>query len=76
LSSDEMFYGVSSIINILLIIPFLTIAGGFGFFIIFVLTWKKRLWSIFNRIHFNLVTVSTLVYIWWLNYWNLLGYQF
>jgi CubicO group peptidase (beta-lactamase class C family) len=76
LSSDEMFYGVSSIINILLIIPFLTIAGGFGFFIIFVLTWKKRLWSIFNRIHFTLVTVSTLVYIWWLNYWNLLGYQF
>lgn len=76
LSSDEMFYGIPSIINILLVIPLLTIIVIVAFFIIVILTWKKRFWSVFNRIHYILLTVSILVYIWWLSYWNLLGYQF
>ncbi len=27
------------------------------------------------RLHYSLVTLAALAFVWWLNYWNLLGYR-
>lgn len=41
-----------------------------------VLAWKEGYWSAWGRIHYTALAVATLAFIWWLNYWNLLGFRF
>ena len=41
-----------------------------------VLAWKDRYWGIAFRVYYNLVTVAALALVWFLNQWNLLGWQF
>lgn len=38
--------------------------------------WFKRYWGIALRIHYTMVTVSAIAFVWFLNYWNLLGYRY
>lgn len=40
------------------------------------LAWKDRYWSVWGRIHYSVLAVSTLAFVWWLNYWNLLGFRY
>ena len=37
------------------------------------LVWKGRYWSLTARIHYTLVALAAAAFVWWLNYWNLLG---
>ncbi|HSH03128.1 MAG TPA: serine hydrolase domain-containing protein [Anaerolineae bacterium] len=37
--------------------------------------WKERYWTIWSRIHYTIITLATFAFIWWLNYWNLWGWQ-
>jgi CubicO group peptidase (beta-lactamase class C family) len=41
-----------------------------------VLAWKDRYWGIAFRVYYTLVTVAALAFVWFLNQWNLLGWQF
>jgi len=41
-----------------------------------VLAWKNAYWSILYRSYYTLVTTAAVAFIWFLNYWNLLGWQF
>jgi hypothetical protein len=41
-----------------------------------VLAWKNRYWGIAGRAYYTLVTVAAVAFVWFLNYWNLLGWQF
>jgi hypothetical protein len=38
-----------------------------------VLAWKDSYWGITGRLHYTLVTVAAVAFVWFLNYWNLLG---
>ncbi len=38
--------------------------------------WKERYWSVAFRIYYTLVTVAALAFVWFLNFWNLLGWQY
>ena len=39
------------------------------------LAWKWHYWSVVGRAHYTLVTLGALTFIWFLNYWNLLGFR-
>ena len=41
-----------------------------------VLAWKKGYWGVVFRLYYTLVTVAAVAYIWFLNYWNLLGWRY
>jgi len=41
-----------------------------------VLAWKDRYWGIVARLFYNLVTLAAVAFVWFLNYWNLLGWRF
>ena len=41
-----------------------------------VLAWKDSYWSIPFRTYYTLVTVAAVAFVWFLNYWNLLGWRF
>ena len=40
------------------------------------LAWRERYWSLAGRLHYTLVTLGALGFVWWLSYWNLLGFRF
>ncbi len=39
------------------------------------LVWRNGYWSTQGRVHYTLVTLAALALVWWLNYWNLLGFR-
>lgn len=41
-----------------------------------VLAWKDRYWGIAFRIYYTLVTVAAVAFVWFLNFWNLLGWRY
>jgi hypothetical protein len=41
-----------------------------------VLAWKNGYWSPLGRVHYTLVVLALLAFVWWLNNWNLLGFKF
>jgi CubicO group peptidase (beta-lactamase class C family) len=41
-----------------------------------VLAWKNRYWGIAARAYYTLVTFAAVAFVWFLDYWNLLGWRF
>ena len=41
-----------------------------------VLAWKDRYWGVAFRIYYTLVTVAAVAFVWFLNYWNWLGWRY
>ncbi len=39
------------------------------------LAWRRRYWGVVGRIYYSLLTLGALGFIWFLNYWNLLGFR-
>jgi len=61
---------------LLLVMP--VIAAALTIFVIplNVLAWLKKYWALQERIHYTLVTVALVSFIWWLDFYNLLGWRF
>ena len=38
--------------------------------------WKRKYWTGCARLHFTLVVLASVIFIWFLNYWNLFGFRF
>ena len=47
-----------------------------GALIYTALAWKNNYWGIAARAFYTLVTVAAVAFVWFLNYWNLLGWRF
>jgi hypothetical protein len=41
-----------------------------------VLAWKDGYWSIAGRVYYSLATVAAVAFVWFLNFWNMLGWRF
>ena len=75
-NTSEFGYGIPPFFIALPVI--LLIASGLAVVsVIFtVLAWKNRYWGLLGRVHYTLVTLVALAFVWWLNNWNLLGFHF
>ena len=69
-------FGVSLIYRIVLGVGVLGAVLTVGALIYSVLAWKRGYWGIATRVHYTLATVAALAFVWFLNYWNLLGWRF
>jgi CubicO group peptidase (beta-lactamase class C family) len=67
---------VSPSLVAVLTLPLLVTVGTVGVLVYAALSWKRRYWSLFGRLHYSLVALSMLVFIAQLGYYNLLGFQF
>jgi CubicO group peptidase (beta-lactamase class C family) len=47
-----------------------------GALIYTVLAWKEGYWGTAFRAYYTLVTVAAVAFVWFLNYWNWLGWQY
>src|SRR5215208_4385899 len=69
-------FGVSLIYKIVLGLGVLSAVLTVGALIYGVLAWKRGYWGIATRLHYTLVTVAAVAFVWFLNFWNLLGWRF
>jgi hypothetical protein len=69
-------FGISMIYRIVLGVGVLSAVLTVGALLYSVLAWKNSYWGIAARVHYTLVTVAALAFVWFLNYWNLLGWRF
>jgi hypothetical protein len=69
-------YGELGVIPLLLVVPLVTT----GLTVLLVLftfhAWRANSWSFPARVHYSLVTVAALGFVWFLAYWNLLGFHY
>lgn len=60
----------------LLTLPLLTCILAIGRVFVSTVSWKHKYWSMGSRLYYSVVTLITLGFIWFLYYWNLLGFHF
>jgi CubicO group peptidase (beta-lactamase class C family) len=41
-----------------------------------VLAWKDRYWGVAYRVYYTLTTLAAVAFVWFLNYWNWLGWRY
>jgi CubicO group peptidase (beta-lactamase class C family) len=72
----EIMFGVPVALKFLLVLPF--IAGVMAIFVFFYvfLSWVKGYWTACARVHYMLVFFAVVGFLWFLYYWNLLGFKF
>ena len=65
--------GEAPLLNILgfISVPLVVLAVGAVLFT--VLAWKNHYWDMAGRVCYTLVTLAAVAFVWFLNYWNLLG---
>lgn len=61
---------------LLLTIPVIASVFTVGTLICAIFVWKNKYWDLKNRLHYTLVLAALIIFMWWLNFWNLLGYNF
>ena len=69
-------HGVAPSINLLLTTTVMSALLTAAALVYIVLAWKNRYWGIALRVYYTLVTAAALAFVWFLNQWNLLGWQF
>ncbi len=68
--------GVSMFYQIVLGLGVLAAVLTAGALVYTVLAWKNSYWGIAARVYYTLITVAAVAFVWFLNYWNLLGWRF
>jgi hypothetical protein len=71
-----LYYGIPVALKILLALPLLGIVPAAGTVGLCVLAWAKKAGSVCRRIYYSMLALAGLLFLWLLNYWNLLGYRF
>jgi len=69
-------HGAQLIVKVVLGLGVLSALLTVGALVYSVLAWKNRYWGIAARVHYSLVTVAAVAFVWFLNYWNLLGWRY
>src|ERR671916_273335 len=69
-------HGPQLIVKIVLGVGVLSAVLTAGALLYGVLAWNNSYWGIATRVHYTLVTVAAVAFVWFLNYWNLLGWRF
>jgi CubicO group peptidase (beta-lactamase class C family) len=69
-------FGVSMVYKVVLGLGVVAAVLTIGALVYMVVAWKNSYWGIAARVHYTLVTVAAVAFVWFLNSWNLLGWRF
>jgi CubicO group peptidase (beta-lactamase class C family) len=76
LNTPNILSGTPLISKIVLGLGVLSAVLTVGALVYTVLAWKNSYWGIAGRVYYTLVTISAVAFVWFLNYWNLLGWRY
>jgi hypothetical protein len=71
----EAIYGYPLLLRLAMLLPMISIAPAAGALVYAALAWKRSFWSLGGRIHYTLVSLAAVVWVWQLDYWHLLGWR-
>jgi CubicO group peptidase (beta-lactamase class C family) len=69
-------FGVSSLDRVVLGLGVISALLTVGAVVYAAQAWRKGYWSVAFRAFYTLVAVAAVAFVWFLNYWNLLGWRF
>ena len=72
-ATETLFLGDSPLLVATLALPFPVAALAVGVVVYAALSWKRRYWGLFGRLHYSLVALAALPFVALLGYYNLLG---
>ncbi len=72
----DLIFGVPPFLKILLILPILAALLTIGALFFVYVGWKNKYWNVCGRVHYTLVVLASMFFLWFLAYWNLLGFHF
>jgi len=72
----ELMFGVPSILKLALVFPLIAAGLTIGTLILTYFVWKNKYWTVCGRIHYTLIMLASPVFLWFLCFWNLLGFRF
>ena len=72
---DGFAYGDVALLNIVLALPFLLMVLTVTAVIFTVRAWCEKYWHVAERIHYALVTLAAVGFVWFLSFWNLIGWR-
>ncbi|RPI48726.1 MAG: hypothetical protein EHM56_13340 [Chloroflexi bacterium] len=78
--NDVLLYGLTSLSRVILILPQFEAILAVMALILVCAAWlgwgapgKRPYWSLPGRLHYTLLALAGVAFLWWLGYWNLLG---
>ena len=72
MNSGEAIY----LLRVVFTIPLISRFIAFLSLIVIINAWIDRFWSLKKRLFYSIRVFWSLVFVWWLYYWNLVGYNF
>jgi hypothetical protein len=72
----SVLHPISLVTRIVLGLGVLSAVLSLGALVYTVVAWNKRYWGVAARAYYTLVTAAAVAFVWFLNYWNLLGWRF
>lgn len=72
----EIIYGLPPIAIALFYLPLIAAGLTVSLPIFTVLAWRSSDWTIWQKLHYSVIAIAALGFIWFLDYWNLLGFRF
>jgi CubicO group peptidase (beta-lactamase class C family) len=76
LDPTEIVNGVTSGLKVLLVLPIIAAVLTLGVLVYTVIIWRSRRGGTCGRICYTIITLMCIVFLWQLNYWNLLGFRY
>jgi CubicO group peptidase (beta-lactamase class C family) len=68
----ELVYGDSPLLRAMQVLPLLIVVLAASALALTVPAWIRRYWGVAGRVHYTLVVLAGLAFVWFLYYWNLL----
>jgi CubicO group peptidase (beta-lactamase class C family) len=76
-SNPQTVFGLSPWARAIFLLPLPIAILAVGMIGFTIPAWTRRWWSLPGRVHYTLVSLAGLAFIWWLAYWNLwIGYLY
>ena len=72
---SELHY-IPLIVEIVMGLSVLATALTIGALVYTVLTWRNRYWGITYRVYYTMATIAAVAFVWFLDYWNWLGWRY
>lgn len=63
-------------LGLILIIPLIARLLNLGGLVFWLNVWRDKYWTRWRRIHYGMVIIIGLGFIWWLYYWNFFGFNY
>jgi hypothetical protein len=72
MTDPEIVFRVPPALERLLSLPLIMIVIAIGLIISTMLVWARRHFGVLGRVYFTALTLAAIVFLWWLDHWNLL----